>query len=126
MQNWGFQLSKGHITCRPLLIFYPKPPWGVQSLHVDDATNNGSASRGGLLRDHNGGHKPNIFAFNSNSSNNLTETRALRDGLLLCSRLGVSRISIRSDSVMMVNWATNCHNILCNLKPCWRLTKVTL
>lgn len=111
-----------------ILVYWIKPPFNFIALNVDGASSGGQAEEGDIIRDHHGNHIANFFCYYGfgfgSGSNNLAETRALLDGLLLCKFLGYPSIIIQSDSSLVVGWARKFFSILWNLKPWWNLFSI--
>ncbi|OVA06416.1 hypothetical protein BVC80_475g7 [Macleaya cordata] len=60
-----------------------------------------------------------FHSFYGSGTNNMVETRALLDGLLLCHQLGVRKVAIRVDSMLVALWFHQKYEILWNLLRWW-------
>ncbi|OVA10644.1 Glycoside hydrolase [Macleaya cordata] len=58
----------------------------------------------GVIRDDQGILLVAFHSFYGSGSNNLAETRALLDGLLLCQQLGITNIIVKVDSNLVAGW----------------------
>ncbi|OVA11679.1 CrcB-like protein [Macleaya cordata] len=88
----------------PLLLRWSRPPSGFCILNTDGASSTQGAAGGGVIRDD---HGILMVAFHRSyglGSNNLAETRALLDGLLLCQQLGITNFIVKVDSNLVAGW----------------------
>ncbi|KAF5174869.1 hypothetical protein FRX31_035546, partial [Thalictrum thalictroides] len=104
----------------PIIVFWTKPPIGFVSLCADGAAKDEEASSGGVIRDSAGKHISNFFSFYGKGSNNMAETRAVLDGLILCNMLRYSNIVLQVDSKLALDWFNNSIQIPWTLSVWWR------
>lgn len=76
---------------RGLWCKWDKPSPGWFKLNVDGSAKGDAISGGGIIRDEDRHLVAAFSHFYGNTSNNLTEFLALRDGMLLCKSLNISR-----------------------------------
>lgn len=79
----------------------PLPGW--YKLNIDGSARSDICTGGGIIRDSHGNMLMAFSNFYGPGSNNFTEFAALRDGLNLCQALGITQVSIKSDSMIVVN-----------------------
>ncbi|OVA08894.1 Reverse transcriptase zinc-binding domain [Macleaya cordata] len=78
------------------------------------------AAGGGVIRDDQGILLAAFHSFYGSGSNNLAETRALLDGLLLCQQLGITNSIVNVDSNLVAGWYNQKHNIPWHLFSWWQ------
>ncbi|OVA09824.1 Reverse transcriptase zinc-binding domain [Macleaya cordata] len=74
------------------------------------------AAGGGVIRNDQGILLAAFHSFYGSDSNNLAETRALLDGLLLCQQLGITNFIVKVDSNLVAGW----YNQKCSIP--WHLS----
>ncbi|OVA03985.1 Ribonuclease H domain [Macleaya cordata] len=90
---------------KPLMVLrWSAPPPGYFLLNTDGTSAGSLAAGGGVIRDNGGNIVAAFHSFYGPGTNNLAESRALLDGLLLCRQIGVSRIAVRVDSKLVASW----------------------
>ncbi|OVA03091.1 Ribonuclease H domain [Macleaya cordata] len=62
------------------------------------------AAGGGVVRESRGQIVAAFRSFYGSGTNNLAESRALLDGLLVCRQIGVTKIVVRVDSKLVASW----------------------
>ncbi|KAF5190667.1 hypothetical protein FRX31_019744 [Thalictrum thalictroides] len=113
--------DKNPPTKPPTLVFWTRPPDTWMVLNTDGAAANDHASGGGTLRDRNAIEVANFFAYYGEGSNNLAETRAILDGIILSKSLGFRKIQIQTDSKLARNWFNSKNSIPFHLKRWWEI-----
>ncbi|KAH0649792.1 hypothetical protein KY284_029704 [Solanum tuberosum] len=86
-------------------VLWSKPNYGEYKLNVDSCSkgNPGSASGGGILRNHMGHMIMAFTIYFGHSSNNLAEARAIKIGLKWCIDHCFNVLTIESDSLTVIN-----------------------
>lgn len=77
---------------------------GEACLNIDSASQNNLAAEGGILRSNLRKQILNFFSYYGPALNNLTETRALLDGIVFCKLDGIIHFQIHSDSNLVIKW----------------------
>ncbi|KAF5183705.1 Ribonuclease h domain [Thalictrum thalictroides] len=104
----------------PKIVYWQSPTGSFVALNVDGASQNGVAAGGGVIRNSHGVHIANFFSYYEEGTNNLAETRALLDGLVLCEELGIDLVLIQTDSMLVVKWFLKLTEIPWHLRLWWR------
>ncbi|OVA09801.1 Ribonuclease H domain [Macleaya cordata] len=86
------------------ILRWSTPPPGYFILNTDGASADLLAAGGGVIRDNRGNIVAAFYSFYGPGTNNLAESRALLDGLLLCRQIGIRRIAVRVDSKLVASW----------------------
>lgn len=75
----------------------PPPPFGILKLNTDGSSRNGMAAGGGIIRDYKGSALVAFSTFYGPGTNTFAEARAPLFGLMLCYRLGYSKVAVESE-----------------------------
>ncbi|OVA11571.1 Ribonuclease H domain [Macleaya cordata] len=75
---------------------------------------------GGVVRDNSGYIVAAFHSYYGSGTNNMAESRALLDGLLLCSQIGVRRIAVRVDSKLVASLFHYKYKIPWTILQWWR------
>ncbi|OVA04095.1 hypothetical protein BVC80_4581g1 [Macleaya cordata] len=78
------------------------------------------ATGGGVIRDDWGILLAAFHSFYGSGSNNVAETRALLDGLLLCQQLGITNFIVKVDSKLVAGWYNQKCSIPWHLSLWWQ------
>lgn len=101
------------------MVHWSRPPPGVFALNIDGSSKDNPAAGGGVIRNDQGDFIAAFYAYFGAGSNNAAETRSLFMGLLLCGELGISRVQIQTDSLLVANWFSGVYEKPWSLKPWW-------
>ncbi|OVA03243.1 ZF-HD homeobox protein [Macleaya cordata] len=104
----------------PLVLRWSRPPVGFCILNTDGASSLQRAAGGGVIRDDRGILLAAFHSFYGSGSNNLAETRALLDGILLCHQLGITNFIVRVDSNLVAGWYNQTFSIPWHLSHWWQ------
>ncbi|OVA20883.1 Ribonuclease H domain [Macleaya cordata] len=106
---------------RPIKVLrWSTPPPGYFILNTDGSASDLSAAGGGVIRDNQGWIVAAFHRFYGSGTNNLAESRALLDGLDLCSQMGIRRIAVRVDSNLVASWYHYNRNIPWRVLRWWQ------
>ncbi|MQL76353.1 hypothetical protein Taro_008743 [Colocasia esculenta] len=115
-QPWLSALRQPMSGTDDLKVMVPKsarwltPPPGRLKLNTDGALNlkSDEAGGGGIIRDHNG-QMCGAFAspYHGLHTSLVAEALALRDGLRMCSNMGIYNVMVETDSLSLVQIVTN-------------------
>jgi len=78
-------------------IKWAPPPFGILKLNTDGSSRNGMAAGGGIIRDYKGSALVAFSTFYGPGTNTFAEARAPLFGLMLCYRLGYSKVAVESE-----------------------------
>ncbi|KAL2531794.1 Uncharacterized protein Adt_05145 [Abeliophyllum distichum] len=90
----------------PTLVFWRTPPVGSYKINTDGCVKDGFASGGGIIRDSSGQCIRAFFSFYGDCTILEAELRAIRDGIILAQRLGLSVLWVESDSTLAIHCIT--------------------
>jgi ribonuclease HI len=124
ISDMGFQVADVPLSQGRWVQWLP-PPSGIVKLNTDGSARDGLSSGAGVIRDDAGSVLRAFSSFYGEGTNTEAETRALQEGLQMCSEMGLTAVLVESDSEYVVRCIQGdyspTHSIIYRIRRCRRL-----